>query len=83
LIYKEQRQEIKAIKIKSALDKKTKRDEKRECAKRIRDQTMQKRKENRAAKNRRKKKKEKPNHTLKKQRNRNKKLGTPFATLSW
>jgi hypothetical protein len=52
--YKEQRQEIKAIKIKSALDKKTKRDEKRECAKRKREQTMQKLKENRAAKQKQK-----------------------------
>ena len=54
LINKEQRQEIKAIKIKSALDKKTKRDEKRECAKRKREQTMQKLKENRAAKHKQK-----------------------------
>jgi cobalamin-dependent methionine synthase I len=38
LIYKEQRQEIKAIKIKSALDRKTKRDEKREC-KNLKNQT--------------------------------------------
>jgi hypothetical protein len=54
LIYKEQRLEIKAIKIKSALEKKTKRDEKRECAKSKREQTMQKLMENRAAKHKQK-----------------------------
>jgi hypothetical protein len=62
LIHKEQRQEIKAIKIKSAL-KKTKRDEKRECAKIKRDQTMQIELQSR---NRRKTKKEKPKEDTRK-----------------